>query len=56
MKGERKSNGHKERWVRQAFKRNIVEREKDYPQFNKEFGHLKVFLSYIDENSLSSLI
>jgi len=41
MKGKRKPNGHKERRGKQAFKRNIAEREKDYPQFNKEFGHIE---------------
>ncbi|SIO09936.1 Transposase and inactivated derivatives, IS30 family [Carnobacterium alterfunditum] len=41
MKGKRKPNGHKERRGKQAFKRNIAEREKDYPQFTKEFGHIE---------------
>jgi len=41
MKGKRKPNGHQERREKQAFKRNIVERETDYPAFNEEFGHLK---------------
>ncbi|SIO16119.1 Transposase and inactivated derivatives, IS30 family [Carnobacterium alterfunditum] len=41
MKGKRKPNGHKERRGKQAFKRNIAEREKDYPQFTQEFGHIE---------------
>lgn len=41
MKGKRKPNGHKERRGKQAFKRNIAEREKDYPNFTKEFGHIE---------------
>ena len=41
MKGKRKPNGHQERRGKQAFKRNIVERETDYPAFNEEFGHLE---------------
>lgn len=41
MKGKRKPNGHKERRGKQAFKRNIAEREKDYPHFTKEFGHIE---------------
>ncbi|MDN5372923.1 MAG: transposase, family [Carnobacterium sp.] len=36
MKGKRKPNGHKERRGNQAFKLNIVEREKDYPQFKQD--------------------
>lgn len=41
MKGKRKPNGHQERRRKQAFKRNIEERETDYPVFNEEFGHLE---------------
>lgn len=41
MKGKRKPNSHKERRGKQAFKRNIAEREKDYPQFKQEFGHIE---------------
>lgn len=41
MKGKRKPNGHKERRGKQSFKRNITEREKDYPQFKEEFGHIE---------------
>ena len=41
MKGKRKPNGHQERRGKQAFKRNIVERETDYPAFNEEFDHLE---------------
>lgn len=39
--GERKPNVHKERRGKQFFKRNIVERAKDYPQFKQEFGHIE---------------
>lgn len=38
MKGKRKPNGHQERRGKQAFKRNIAEREVDYPNFKEEFG------------------
>ena len=41
MKGKRKPNGHQERRGKQAFKRNIAERETDYPSFKKEFGHIE---------------
>ena len=41
MKGKRKPNGHKETRGKQAFKRNISERLKDYPRFENEFGHLE---------------
>jgi IS30 family transposase len=41
MKGKRKRNGHRERRGKQAFKRNIAEREIDYPAFKKEFGHIE---------------
>lgn len=41
MKGKRKPNGHKEHRGKQSFKRNIVGREKDYPQFKQEFDHIE---------------
>lgn len=41
MKGKRKPNGYNERRGKQAFKRNIAEREKDYPLFKDEFGHIE---------------
>jgi len=41
MKGKRKSNGHKETRGKQAFTRNVAERQKDYPHVDKEFGHLE---------------
>ena len=41
MKGKRKPNGHQERRGKQAFKRNIAERENDYPAFKEEFGHVE---------------
>lgn len=66
MKGKRKSNEHQERRGKQALKRNISEREKDYPLFKDEFDHLarkslnyqtplEVFLNYIHDSRLSSL-
>ena len=66
MEGKRKSNEHQERRGKQAFKRNISEREKDYPLFKDEFGHLarkslnyqtplEVFSNYINDSRLSSL-
>lgn len=41
VKGNRKPNGHQERRGKQAFKRNIAERETDYPAFKEEFGHIE---------------
>lgn len=41
MKGKRKPNGHKELRGKQAFKRNISDREKDYPLYKDEFGHIE---------------
>ena len=41
MKRKRKPNGHRERRGKRAFKRNIAERETDYPAFKEEFGHLE---------------
>lgn len=41
LKGKRKPNGHQERRGKQAFKRNIAEREVDYPDFKEEFGHIE---------------
>ncbi|XTS20176.1 IS30 family transposase (plasmid) [Enterococcus faecium] len=41
MKGKRKPNGHQEKRGKQAFKRNISERKKDYVVFEEEFGHLE---------------
>ena len=41
MKGKWKPNGDQERRGKQAFKRNISEREKDYPLFKDEFGHIE---------------
>lgn len=40
MKGKRKPNGHRERRGKQAFKRNISEREADYPTFVEELGYI----------------
>ncbi|MGQ7825778.1 IS30 family transposase, partial [Enterococcus faecium] len=36
-----KPNGYKEKRGKQAFKRNISERKKDYVVFEEEFGHLE---------------
>lgn len=41
LKGKRKPNGHQERRGKQAFKRTIGERAKEYPNFAHEFGHLE---------------
>lgn len=41
MKGKRKPNGHKEKRGKQAFKRTIHQRNKEYDAFNSEFGHLE---------------
>ncbi|BDP81515.1 hypothetical protein EfmAA290_21910 [Enterococcus faecium] len=40
MQGKRKPNGYKEKRGKQAFKRNISERKKDYVVFEEEFGRL----------------
>ncbi|MFF6041323.1 IS30 family transposase [Enterococcus faecium] len=41
MQGKRKPNGYKEKRGKQAFKRNISERKKDYVVFEEEFRHLE---------------
>ncbi|MDT2835282.1 IS30 family transposase [Vagococcus carniphilus] len=41
MKGKRKSNGHKEKRGKQAFKRSIHDRKQEHIEFNTEFGHLE---------------
>lgn len=41
LKGKRKSNGHKEKRGKQAFRRSLAERAQDYPQYQEEFGHLE---------------
>ncbi|TDQ39080.1 IS30 family transposase [Aureibacillus halotolerans] len=41
MKGKRNPNGYQERRGRQAFKRNIAERDNDYPTCKNEFGHME---------------
>ena len=41
MKGKRKPNGHKEKRGKQAFKRTIHHRNKEYDNFKNEFGHLE---------------
>lgn len=41
MKGKRKSNGHQERRRKQAFRRSILDRDKEHPNYQKEFGHLE---------------
>ena len=41
MQGKRKPNGYKEKRGKEAFKRNISEREKDYVVFEEGFGHLE---------------
>ncbi|APB30492.1 IS30 family transposase [Vagococcus teuberi] len=41
MKGKRKANGYKEKRDKQAFKRTIHQRHKDYQLFNNELCHLE---------------
>src|SRR5690625_5291271 len=41
MKGKRKPNGHKEKRGKQAFRRTIVDREQEHPNYTNEFGHLE---------------
>lgn len=41
MKGKRKPNGHRETRGKQAFTRNIAERQADHPNVDEEFGHLE---------------
>lgn len=41
MKGKRKPNGHQERRGKQAFRRSILDRESEHPNYKKEFGHLE---------------
>ncbi|KAA1039541.1 IS30 family transposase [Macrococcus equipercicus] len=41
MKGKRKPNGHHEKRGRQTFKRHISERTVEFPDFDREFGHLE---------------
>ena len=38
---EKKPNGYKKRWEKQSFKRNILKRLIDYPEFQQEFEHLE---------------
>lgn len=40
-KGKRKPNDHQERREKQSFKRNIAEREADYPAFKGKFSHIE---------------
>ncbi len=40
-KGKRKPNGHSEKRGKQAFRRDLRERAKLYPDFHTEFGHLE---------------
>ncbi|MDX6152536.1 IS30 family transposase [Marinococcus sp. PL1-022] len=41
MKGKRKPNGHQERRGKQAFRRTLADRDREYPAFRQEFGHLE---------------
>ncbi len=41
MKGKRRSNGEEERRGRQQFRRSLEDREKEFPGYNEEFGHLE---------------
>lgn len=40
-KGKRKPNGKKETRGKQAFRRDLRERDNSYPEFHTEFGHLE---------------
>src|SRR5690625_7799148 len=41
MKGKRKPNGHQETRGKQADKRSLEDRQKAYPKYEDEFGHLE---------------
>lgn len=41
MQGKRKRNGYKEKRGKQTFKRDLRDREKTYPKYEEDFGHLK---------------
>ena len=41
MKGKRKPNGHQETRGKQGDKRTLDDREKEYPRYDNEFGHLE---------------
>ncbi|HLG26519.1 MAG TPA: IS30 family transposase [Paenisporosarcina sp.] len=41
MKGKRKPNGHQEKRGKQAFRRSIIDRDSEHPNYQKEFGHLE---------------
>lgn len=41
LKGKRKPNGHQEKRGKQAFRRSIRQRNKEYSNYSKEFGHLE---------------
>ncbi|AUJ23924.1 IS30 family transposase [Virgibacillus dokdonensis] len=41
MQGKRKPNGHQERRGKQKFRRTILDRDHDHPNYKKEFGHLE---------------
>lgn len=41
MKGKRKPNGYQEKRGKQHFRRTIEDRQKENPQYEKEFGHLE---------------
>jgi len=41
MKGKRKPNDHQERRGKQAFRRSILDRDSEHPNYQKEFGHLE---------------
>lgn len=55
MKGKRKPNGHQEKRGKQAFRRQLKDRQEDYPQFDTEFGHLEGD-TIIGENHKSAVI
>ncbi|KWY26121.1 IS30 family transposase [Enterococcus faecium] len=55
LQGKRKPNGYKEIRGKQAFKRNISERKKDYVVVEEEFGHLEGD-TIVDINHKSAVI
>src|SRR5699024_379137 len=41
MQGKRKPNGYQEKRGKQSFRRTIEDREREHPNYQKEFGHLE---------------
>ena len=55
MRGKRKPNGHKEKRGKQAFKRTIHHRNKEYNDFKSEVDHLEVD-TIVGKNHKSAII